>query len=285
MTVCVGVAVNDCLVFAADSASSIVQNSDVNGVLQTSILNVYQHGDKVYNLYKGLPLCAMTCGMGNIGSESIGTLAKRFRKLLCTDGEFKIDVEDYTVEDIANKARRFFYEQRYLQLGDPPQGSSFEFWIGGYSSDLDARHEVWKISIVNGVCPEPQKVVQNGEMSLFWGGQPGPIHRLVVGFDGEMLDILRELGAPEDSITAISDTCRARLTRNIILPTMPVRDAIDLADYLVETTKRFFRFLPGADVVGGETDIAVVTRYEGFKWIRRKHFYPAHLNPLETGHA
>ena len=69
-------------------------------------------------------------------------------------------------------------------------------------------------------------------------------------------------------------------------PTMPVQDAIELAElFLTETTKSFYRFLPGADIVGGDTDIAVVTRHEGFKWIKRKHYYPAELNPLETDHA
>ncbi|PPD15135.1 MAG: hypothetical protein CTY25_07615 [Methylobacterium sp.] len=66
---------------------------------------------------------------------------------------------------------------------------------------------------------------------------------------------------------------------------MPIQDAIELADFLVDVTKRYFRFKPGADTVGGDTDIAVVTRYERFKWIKRKHFYPAELNPRETGHG
>jgi hypothetical protein len=52
-------------------------------------------------------------------------------------------------------------------------------------------------------------------------------------------------------------------------PIMPIQDAIDLADFLAETAKRYFRFLPGADIVGGDTDIATVTRHEGFKWINR----------------
>jgi hypothetical protein len=78
---------------------------------------------------------------------------------------------------------------------------------------------------------------------------------------------------------------QAKLTSQLCLPTMPVQDAIELAEYLVETTKGYYRFLPGADIVGGDTDIAVVTRHEGFKWIKRKHYYPAHLNPLETDHA
>ena len=66
---------------------------------------------------------------------------------------------------------------------------------------------------------------------------------------------------------------------------MPVQDAIDLADFLVDLAKGYSAFLPGANVVGGDTDIATVTKHEGFKWIRRKHYYPAHLNPRETDHV
>ena len=64
MTVCVGVAVHDCLVFAADSASTLIgPNPAAPG--QSAVLNVYRHGNKVFNLYKKLPIAAMTCGMGN----------------------------------------------------------------------------------------------------------------------------------------------------------------------------------------------------------------------------
>ena len=66
---------------------------------------------------------------------------------------------------------------------------------------------------------------------------------------------------------------------------MPVQDAIDLADFLVDMTTKYFAFLPGADIVAGDTDIATVTKHEGFKWIRRKHYYPAHLNRRTTDHA
>ena len=246
MMVCVGVAVNDCLVFAADSASSIIQTQDVGGQQQSRILNVYQNGEKVTIFTKPLPIAAMTCGMGNIGaSKSIGTLAKRFRSLLAdpNDQDYGLDPSDYDIEAVAAKARKFLFEERYQVLENPPQNSSFEFWIGGYSSGLALRHEVWKVSIVNGDCGPPALVVENGDHDLFWGGQPGPIYRLLFGFDPELLDVLRELGANDETVTQIADACRARLTRQIVLPTMPVRDAIALADYLVATTKDFFRSL------------------------------------------
>lgn len=65
---------------------------------------------------------------------------------------------------------------------------------------------------------------------------------------------------------------------NVFSQAMPVQDAIDLADFLVDVTKGWIRFLPGLEVVGGDTDICTVTKHEGFKWVRRKHFYPAELN-------
>lgn len=107
MTVCVAVKVHDCIVFAADSASSLVETGSHGEAL---IANVYSHGNKVFNLRKGLPIAGMTCGMGNIGAVSISTLAKDLRLRFCsTDPEWLIDPATYTIEEIAEKARRFFY--------------------------------------------------------------------------------------------------------------------------------------------------------------------------------
>lgn len=285
MTVCVGIIVHDCIVFAADSASSLVATDAATGASQ--IVNVYDHGDKVFNLVKGLPICAMTCGMGNIGSASIATLAKELRRRLSTSSmaEWFINPKLYTIEEIANKARKLIFEERYNSIEPrPPAPHSLEFWIGGYSSDLEKNHEVWKIAIINGECDQPLPVSLD-QYHWFVGGQPNPVARLLLGHDLNLERVLTSEGMDEGSAAAIIDVIRRNFEAQILNPTMPPQDAIDLADFLVDTTKRFVRFLPGANTVGGETDIAVVTKYEGFKWIRRKHFYPAALNPLETDHA
>jgi ABC-type branched-subunit amino acid transport system substrate-binding protein len=73
-------------------------------------------------------------------------------------------------------------------------------------------------------------------------------------------------------------------TAQLIEPSMPTQDAIALTEFLAETVKGYVRFLPGPDTVGGSTDVAVVTKHEGFKWIRRKHYYPPSLN-VETDHV
>lgn len=283
MTVCVGIVVNDCIVFAADSASSLVSS---NGVT-SEIVNVYSHGDKVFNLVKGLPICAMTCGMGNFGTASIATLTKELRRRLSSpdQGDWYVNPEAFTIEEIAIKARRFLYEERYLAIDpQPPAPHSFQFWIGGYGSDFDAGHEVWVITIVNGECDNPVPPL-GGPYGWFVGGQPNAIVRLLFGHDPALHQVLQGRGMDAASANAVMAVISENCEVPIVQPTMPTKDAIDLADFLVETTKRFVRFLPGADTVGGNTDIAVVTKYEGFKWIKRKHFYPAALNPLETDHA
>ena len=105
--------------------------------------------------------------------------------------------------------------------------------------------------------------------------------RIILGY-APMLPHLLEAHGVSDQI--ISDV-KAQFLTPLVDPTMPVQDAINLADFLVDASKKFSAFLPGATVVGGDIDIATVTKHEGFRWIRRKYYYSRTLNPKETGHA
>lgn len=283
MTVCVAVQVRDCIVFATDSASSLV-GPDHHGEL--IVTNVYNHGKKLFCLHKGLPVMAMTCGMGNIAGSSIDVLAKDFRMLL-TDGDsaWAVNKDNYTIEEIATKARRYFGEQQYLGDPDRPDGPhSFELYVGGISSGQ--RHgETWKISIANGDVLGPTQVVPRGETSIAWAGQPEAINRLVVGYGAGLQQVLERAGVTGPALEGLLNAIRAETTAHLVSPAMPVQDAIDLAVFLVATTIDFTKFLPGFNTVGGAIDVATVTRHEGFKWVRRKHYYSAQLNPLETDHV
>lgn len=274
MTVCVAVQVNECLVFAADSATTLTDMHPTGA----PVVNVFDHGHKVFNIYKGLPVGAMTCGLGNIGHASISLLSKELRRLL-TDGErkWKINPKRYTIEEIANRARAFLYEERFAQLPIKPM-SPMEFYIGGYSSDSE-QHELWKVVIADPDAGAPICSSPAGETGITWAGQPEAINRLVLGVSSGLESGLISAGLTPPQAQALVNHVAAQSTAQLAWPAMPVQDAIALADFLVETTKRFVRFLPGADTVGGDTDIAVITKFEGFKWVRRKHYFPAHLNP------
>ncbi|MET4636585.1 hypothetical protein [Kaistia defluvii] len=60
---------------------------------------------------------------------------------------------------------------------------------------------------------------------------------------------------------------------------MPIKDAVDLAEFFVDTTAGYTRFKRGAGIVGGPTESAAITKHEGFKWVRRKHYFDEALNP------
>jgi len=61
------------------------------------------------------------------------------------------------------------------------------------------------------------------------------------------------------------ELCQKMLTVPMVTPPMPIQDAIDLAEFLVDTIVKFSKFPPGAPTVGGPTEIAAITKHEGFK--------------------
>jgi hypothetical protein len=281
MTVCVAVKVHDCIVFAADSATSLSE-TDANG--QAMIINIYENANKVFNLHKSLPVCAMTAGIGNFGRASISTLSKDLRRLLTNGDEtWKIDVGNYSIEEIAQKARRFLFEEKFLSTDPVPQGA-FDFWIAGYSSGAELG-EIWRIHIVDGVCGDPICEATQDQSTIKWGGQPEAINRLLLGYGQALPQALLDVGLQPEQLDGLMIHIGSRSQANVLSDAMPTIDAIKLAEFLVDTTKKFVQFLPGGNTVGGAIDIATVTKHEGFKWISRKHFYDQRFNPLETDHV
>lgn len=282
MTVCVAIKVHDCIVFASDSATSL---SGVGQDGNPQIYNIYSHGNKVFNLHKRLPIVAMTAGLGNFGHSSISTLSKDLRCLFMDgDKDYALNKADYSIKEVAVKARKFFFEDRFSKLDPQPKGE-FDFWIGGYSSDQELG-EIWRIHISDGQCPEP--ILEAGtEVSdtIKWGGQPEAINRMLLGYGTELPNALLDAGLQPEELNKLMEHIVRRTQTPVISAAMPTIDAIDLAKFLVETTINYTKFSLGANVVGGEIDLATVTKHEGFKWVARKHYYPAGLNPLETDHV
>lgn len=51
---------------------------------------------------------------------------------------------------------------------------------------------------------------------------------------------------------------------------LSLQDAVDLGTYLIETTSSFQRFANVVPTVGGAVDVALVTPFDGFRWISEK---------------
>lgn len=59
---------------------------------------------------------------------------------------------------------------------------------------------------------------------------------------------------------------------------MPKPELAEMAESLIHLTSIRRRVSKGMETVGGATDVAVVSRSDGFVWIKRKHYFSADLN-------
>ncbi|WP_392711108.1 hypothetical protein [Rhizobium ruizarguesonis] len=115
-------------------------------------------------------------------------------------------------------------------------------------------------------------------LDIYCGGQPDPIFRLVKGYGWKLEQVLTAHGVTPETHPGLYADVAPQLFLPLVSPVMPIQDAIDLADFLADMTKKVFRFRAVPEYVSGDIDIATVTKYENFRWIKRKHYYPMSLN-------
>lgn len=276
MTIAVRIIVSEGAILAADSASTLVVFGPDG---QASVANVYNNANKIFNLYKGLPIGVATWGAGNIGAHAISTLAKDFRRLITAgDANQRIEPANYTIQEVARKLTDFIYNEHYLQeFKDLPSKPPLGLAVSGYSSGSGFPEE-WQIDLNNDGCHGPRCIVPSGECSMNWSGQPELISRICWGYSPQLLGVLQSLGLEPQQVEEFDDVCRNYLKAPLVHPSMPIKDAIDLAEYLVNCTIGFERFMPGPSTVGGPVEVAAITKHEGFKWIARKHYFSQGLN-------
>ncbi len=286
MTIAISLKVNDGLVLAADSASTIV-GRDPHGM--TAVVNVYNNANKVFNLRKGLPLGVITWGAGAIGTSSISTLMKDLRRRFAdaaarNQKEWMLKPDMYTVEDVAEKVRRFMYDEMYVPAfatWEEPSKPFLGFIVAGYSPGAPMAEE-YAIHMRGDECHGPALLRPIDQVGVTWNGEPEAVSRLILGYGTELPMVLQQrLGVPEDQLEPAVEVLEQFLARPLVQAAMPFQDAIDLAEFLVDTTIKYSRFLPGAPTVGGPIEIAGISKHEGFKWVRRKHYYSQELNPME----
>ncbi|MBW1723298.1 MAG: hypothetical protein JRJ78_14740 [Deltaproteobacteria bacterium] len=279
MTIAVSVKVHDGLVLAADSASTLIARDPKTG--RTGVSKVYNNANKVSNLHRNLPIGIASWGAGSIGNASISTLFKDLRnRFMGVDREYDWSPKTkYTMEQISNRVKEFFFDECYQkEFSDVEGGPSLGFLIAGYSSGKGLA-ELWRIDIENGKCSGPVLRRSEEQVGIDWGGEPEAMLRLLLGFGSGLELALKEFGVPEDKMEEALKHIRTKTELTFAVPPMPIQDAIDLATFLVDATINIYRFLLRPPIVGGPVDVAAITKHEGFKWIKRKHYYCEEYNP------
>ncbi|MCB9138098.1 MAG: hypothetical protein H6642_07115 [Caldilineaceae bacterium] len=283
MTIAISIKVNDGLVLAADSASTVFTQAPTG---ETGVLMVYNNADKIFNLRRGLPVGAVTFGVGSIGNTSISTLAKDLRRRLAGEDpayeDWQINSQTLNIENVAYKVKEFFFEEMYAPaFADWEEKPTLGFLVSGYSAGAGAAEEYHVTNESGDFTVSCGRSLE--DTGITWGGDGAEaVARLTLGFSPQLPAILQsDFGVPEADLIQVINAFRRQLQASVVIPSMPIQDAIDLADFLVDTAIRFSRFTLGPATVGGPIEIAAITKHEGFKWVKRKHYFDAQLNPGE----
>ena len=64
-----------------------------------------------------------------------------------------------------------------------------------------------------------------------------------------------------------------------VVAMLPKEELAEMAEALVSLTSLKRRVSLEDETVGGPTDVALITKGDGLVWIKRKHYFPANLNP------
>ena len=164
MTIAISLKVNDGVVLASDSATTMTSQDG------QSMVNVYNNANKIFNLRKGYPIGAVTWGHGSFGPASVATLAKDFRSLISAGGSEELEHDSYTMENVAERFVGFMYDHHY--------GPAFKDWqekpltgfvIAGYSARESVAEE-WTVNFQGDTRPElqPLRHQQHNLLSMSW---------------------------------------------------------------------------------------------------------------------
>ena len=200
---------------------------------------------------------ALTYGLATIGGRTPHSLIPEFEADL---GHVRLSVHDY-----ATRLSGFF-QDRWIASGAVSTEDNANFLVGGY--DIDEPYgRIYYFGIPND--PDPVELSPNG-FGMSWGGQDNIVSRIIHGYDPQLLPIVsQQLGLTSEQQEELN-TVLGNLEYAIPYQTLALQDCIDLATYLIRATVSAQGLASELRGVGGEIDVATITRMEGFQWVQKK---------------
>jgi hypothetical protein len=265
MTIAIAIASPNGIVLATDSAST---STNGRGGAQ-----VFLQKQKLFQLHDKLPVGLITFGLNQIGSENVATLCREIRLLL--SGKLKHDGKDWslgdkwTVEGVVDRVKEYIFDKYYLpafeKLGPKKR---MGFFIGGFSSG-ERTPKLVEIAFDGQHVVGPEITAIKNSVSIKFGGNHEATHRLILGFSPAMGKVMEEAGMEKEKIKEVLQLAQRKLFPSILHPHMPLREIADVAKFLVRNEKKFQHYSPEPDTVGGELQLAIINRLDGFQWLHR----------------
>jgi hypothetical protein len=112
------------------------------------------------------------------------------------------------------------------------------------------------------------------EFGIRWDGEYEALSRLIFGLGTGFEDAAVGSGLTPEAARELHAKLSSALFELLFVEAMPIRDAVDLARFLVETTIGFVKFsIARPKTVGGPIAIAAITKHEGFQWVQRPNCF------------
>lgn len=181
-----------------------------------------------------------TAGIGQLSGKTIYFLMRQLEEeILAAENQDEICEDiDLVANEIGHRALALLKKQVEIEGGTIPQNSSLlEFQLVGYKSDEP-------VTFVLRIGDEIRKERHTA---------PG----------------INTIGVT-DVVQALLDSYKTSPAERPVYEVFSLQDAIAYADYLISTTATQQRFSNTIPNVGGEIDIALVTPFDDFTWIRQK---------------
>lgn len=255
------------IVLAADSRVTLhaqMQNPDGSRIMLPS---TFDNATKLLEFKNHNYIAAVTHGLGAFGEREPRTphsYLPEFEEKLTQEKKNK----RMPVMEFAKVFSDFFMEQwNKLQIPEDYTGPQMVFHIGGFN-EKDPYGMVAKFSIPNNPKPEEDNP---GQFGLSWGGQMEFVNRIIKGFDPNLTYKIKEfLVLTEEKRNELEQFLNQQFPSKIPYPFLPLQDCVDLSMFLLRTTIDIQNWIVGVRGVGGEIDIAYITRTEGFRAVQQK---------------
>jgi hypothetical protein len=267
--------VSEGLVLAADSAATLtgrVRQPDGKST-EEGVLQIFNNAKKLLQIGKDFPIGILTWGQAFIGPRTIESLVREWEYNAGWESmsvfKEKFPDKQYSVRDCAQDLLGHLTLKHKEEFENLPadQQPGLGLVVAGYS-EQGFFPEIWRFVLPHDKEVFNQRPDVNGkpDFGASWFGITEPLIRLHFGRDDGFIGIISE--KYKISTDELNQLLRP-LQYQVPFAQMPLQDAIDYADYMINVAIGRFRFVIGPELCGGKVDIAAITQRE-FTWISRK---------------
>ena len=250
------------LVLAADSRVTLESRQQgqppimVNFDNATKLLSFGEPNISNPHRYVGV----VTYGQAAIGLRTANSFVPEF--------EEGLPKERLKIDDFAKVLSDFFMKQWQAVMPSDYAGPAMTFIVAGFN-DGEAYGRVYLIEIPSTPTPIEQHG-KPGEFGITWGGQREFVDRLLRGYDPRLPELIKN--ALHLKPTQMSELMKVLRPLQMSTPVqmLALQDCVNLAIFFIRTTIEAQELSVGVRGVGGEIDVATVTRRDGLQFVQRK---------------